>query len=173
MLEILSRHLSNAIKRNAPESTVSPEVLEYAIGVRLNFVFTVLLSLLLGFITGKVLETIMSLIAFGVVRHFSGGYHMKSLTLCAIVSALIFSIIPLIPLNEGSITCITLISIFIYMIYAPNFFEELHGSTSRPYLKLISIVIVMANLLISSSILALAFFVQAILILPWKEVNKV
>jgi accessory gene regulator B len=172
MIEILSRHISKEIKRSSPESTVSLEVLEYAIGIRLNFIATMVLTITCGLLTGKLYETIIAFVAFAVARYFSGGYHFRSLTLCAIVSALVFASIPLIPVPQEYTVFITLIATLIFILYSPNIMEELNRSRLDPYLKPISIFIVMSNFVIHSPILALAFLAQAISIIPWKGVER-
>lgn len=168
MLEKLSRHISRDIKKSDPESTVSLEVLEYAIGIRLNFIATLILTAILGVINGHFLETILALAAFVAARKFSGGYHLKSLTLCAIISSLLFAWIPLIHIQEEHTVFLTLLSCIIFIIFSPNIMEDLNPSKWDPYMKLISTTIVSSNLLINSPILGLAFFAQALLIIPWK-----
>ncbi|WP_369127925.1 accessory gene regulator B family protein [Paenibacillus aquistagni] len=168
MIEKLSRHISRDIKKSDPALSVSHEVLEYAIGIRLNFIATIFLTCMFGALTGKFLATITAMTAFIIVRKFSGGYHMKSLTLCAIVSSILFGIIPFIPIHGEYVFYLTFISSLIFLWFSPNIMEDLNPSKWDPYLKPISTMIVMSNFFINSPILALAFFAQAILIIPWK-----
>ncbi|WP_185897397.1 accessory gene regulator B family protein [Paenibacillus zeisoli] len=165
----MSKHLSSRIKQSDPEGPVSLEVLEYELGIRLNFLSTVLLTVLAGWITGNLREASLAMLSFLMVRRFSGGVHMKSLTLCAIVSAAIFVSISLISLEHDQVRLLTLLSAAIFLIYSPNILEELNPSPLTPYMKAISFMLVLTNLLFLSSAIALACAVQAFLILPfWK-----
>ncbi|WP_433943520.1 accessory gene regulator B family protein [Paenibacillus sp. SN-8-1] len=165
----MSKHLSSRIKESDPEGPVSLEILEYELGIRLNFIATLLLTVVAGWITGNLMGACLALISFLVVRRFSGGVHMKSLTLCAIVSAAIFVIISFIALEQEQIRLITLLSAVIFLIYSPNILEELNPPPLTPYMKMISSILVLSNLIFQSSAIALACAVQAFLILPfWK-----
>ncbi|USB32152.1 accessory gene regulator B family protein [Paenibacillus sp. YPG26] len=168
-LEALSRHLSSKIKESDPEGPVSLEILEYELGIRLNFIATLLMTVLAGWITGNLWEACLAMVSFLVVRRFSGGVHMKSLTLCALVSASIFVSIPFIVLDPEQIRLFTLISAAVFLIYSPNILEELNPPPLTPYMKAISVALVLSNYIFQSSAIALACAVQAFLILPfWK-----
>ncbi|MNM89951.1 putative regulator protein [compost metagenome] len=168
-LEALSKHLSSRIKQSDPEGPVSLEILEYELGIRLNFIATVLLTVLAGWITGDLWDVSLAMFSFLVVRRFSGGVHMKSLTLCAVVSATIFVSISFISLEHDQIRLLTLLSAAVFLIYSPNILEELNPSPLTPYMKIISLTLVLSNLIFQSSAIALACAVQALLILPfWK-----
>ncbi|MCR8842831.1 accessory gene regulator B family protein [Paenibacillus sp. SC116] len=171
-LEYLSRRIATEIKRSDPDGDVSIEVMEYALGVRLNLIATILMTILFGVVTGYVLQSLLALLAFGTARRYSGGYHMASLTGCAIVSALLFSAIPLIDLESKQLIFISVITIIIFAIFSPNDFEDLNESKIDPYLKPLSVVIVSTNLLIQSPVVGLAFFAQAVLLIPWKGGKK-
>lgn len=111
--------------------------------------------------------SIIAFVSFAIARKFSGGLHLKSLTACAIISALIFVVIPLIHLSHKSTLIITGITAVVFLLFSPNTLEEVNTSKIEPYLKLISTVIVMTNFIIQSPIIALSFAAQALL-LPWK-----
>ena len=65
----------------------SPAVLAYAIGVYLNIFLTLLLTLLGGFIFHTLTASLLCFALFSVIRLFSGGYHLQSLTACTLVRA--------------------------------------------------------------------------------------
>ncbi len=168
MLEVLSAYIVKKIKEADPDGDADPEVLNYELGIRLNLYLTIMLTLILGFICGDVLGSLLAFSGLALSRKFSGGWHMKSLTACAVFSALLFAMIPMIHINDKIALILTGGCFVIFLLYSPNKFEELNRSKLDPYLKLISVFIVSLNFIIASPILALAFTAQAVSILPWK-----
>ncbi|EJW14470.1 accessory gene regulator ArgB-like protein [Paenibacillus alvei] len=173
MIERWANYMALRIKAADPEGQTSVEVMEYGLGVYLNFFVTVILSCLGGWVTGEIINTLIAAAAFGILRYFSGGVHMKSLTACAIVSALIFTLIPHIELSASIVLILNTVAVGIFLICAPNTYEEL----ARPLLsntvsKILAVIIVLFNFIIVSPVLALVFMVQGILILPWKGGRK-
>lgn len=169
MIETFARNIAYRIKLADPEGQTSVEVMEYALGGYLNFITTVILSCLGGWITGEIINTLIAAAAFGVIRYFSGGLHMKSLTACAIVSALIFTLIPHIELSGLIVLILNTVAAVIFLLCAPNTYEELASPVLPDIVsKTISVIIVLLNFIVVSPVLALVFIVQGILILPWK-----
>lgn len=165
MLEKLSNLIAVEINKHSPTSNI--EIMKYELGIWLNYITGAITTIALGVITGHLFGACLSYISFVIIRKFSGGVHMESLTWCAICSALLFTIIALININDNVVLMITFITLFLYLLYAPNDFEELIASTKKTnYFKMISVIIVSMNFLISSSVLALTFLLQALLILP-------
>lgn len=78
------------IKETDPEGPGSVEIFEWELGIRLNLIATIILTLLFGWLFGHIILSLVSLLTFILIRKASGGIHIKSLTLCAIVSAFIF-----------------------------------------------------------------------------------
>ncbi|WP_186785874.1 accessory gene regulator B family protein [Paenibacillus agilis] len=170
VLEKLSKYIALKIKQSDPEGPTSVEIMEYELGVRLNLIATILLTVIFALFTGRLTESLIALIGFAVSRRFSGGWHMRSLTTCAFVSSVLFTLIPFIMLNKSITLIITLLSILLFAILAPNDFIEVNPSKLDPYLKVISVLIVSSNLFIMSDVLGLAFFAQAMLLISWGEV---
>ncbi|GIP21360.1 accessory gene regulator ArgB-like protein [Paenibacillus sp. J22TS3] len=169
VLEALSKHISRRIKQSDPHGPVSLEVMEYQLGIWLNTLCALLLTIMLGWACGILPESITALAAFYIVRRYSGGVHMRSLTACTIVSSLLFVLIPFVPLDTSMTLMVTGIAVVLFLLYSPNIFEERNPSAIDPYLKIISCMLVAANFLIQSSEIAWSCAVQAILLLPlWK-----
>lgn len=168
MLEVLSAYIVKKIKEADPDGDADQEVLQYALEIKLNLCVTIILTLIFGLILGDVLGALLAFSGLAVSRKFSGGWHMKSLTACAVFSALLFAIIPTIHIDDKFSIILTGVCFVIFLIYSPNMFEDLNKSKLDPYLKIISLVIVSLNFIIVSPILALTFTAQAVSILPWK-----
>ncbi|MCC3381057.1 accessory gene regulator ArgB-like protein [Paenibacillus farraposensis] len=168
MLERLSRRIANELKRVDPDGPGSVEVLAYAIGIKLNWYSGLILTILFGWLLGDVINALLAFFSFVVLRKFSGGLHFRSLTVCAIFSAALFAAIPLIHLGHDGMLLLTAISTAIVLCMAPRKSKDLNPSGLDPYLKWISIAIVLTNFIIQSPIIALSFTAQAVLLLPWK-----
>lgn len=169
MIESISRSISRKIKQSDPEGNVSVEVMEYAIGVKLNLFLTILLTSLLGLMTNELYNSLLALTSFAILRRFSGGLHMKSLTMCAVASSLLFIMIAHIHINNMAIIILTATNTVIFLLFSPNTIEEVNPSKLDPYLKLISTLIVLSSLILMSSTVTLAFVAQGILILPFHK----
>lgn len=171
MLELLSRSIARHIKNADPDGPVSIEVMEYALGKRLNYLATILLTLLGGIITDELVMAMLALGLFWLIRKASGGMHLKSLTACAVISASMFCVIPQLDVSHTTILVLTGAATLIYGLYAPNHFEDLNTSKLEAYLRAISVIISTSNFFFQSSVFAWVLIIQALLILPlWKEI---
>lgn len=167
VIESVSSFLSKHLKMSDPDHPASEEVLRWQINIYLNYFFTFVLVLIVGLFTGKVIGSLISMMAFIVLRKYSGGMHLRSITVCTILSAAIFSVIPLIEISY--VWALNIVSAIIFLKYAPNYAgDEVTESNklSDIQLKIVCIVVVMSNMIFNSSVLALTFFVQAILVFP-------
>ncbi|MGG0812492.1 accessory gene regulator B family protein [Paenibacillus alvei] len=165
MIEKISKFLAAFLRHNG--SHVSHEVLTYAFANILNIFFVTTSSITIGFISGRPIDTIVSLLAFGVIRHFSGGLHAKTMDLCFIVSTLIIVVPPHIMLSTNAVLGISIFGLICYILFAPNVTEYLSSTNDHKVRnKLISVLMVGANIYIQSSTLALVYLAQALLIIP-------
>lgn len=167
MISATSNRIARELKRYDSDGCYDVEVLQWQIGIYLNYAATIALTGIFGWILNDLSAALLSMFAFIFVRKFSGGVHLKSLTLCALISAGIFAGIPLISIDGKVVLLINLLNCLIYLWFAPNLFEELNESPIAPYRKLISFAIVVSNFIIGSQVLALTFLVQAVLIMPF------
>ncbi|WP_322922082.1 accessory gene regulator ArgB-like protein [Paenibacillus campi] len=167
MISATSNRIANQLKRYDSDGRYDVEVLQWQIGIYLNYAATIVLTGIFAWLLNDLLAAVLSMLAFIFIRKFSGGVHLKSLTLCAFISAGIFTVIPLISIDNKTGLLINLLNCFIFIWKAPNIFEELNKSLIDPYRKIISFAIVASNLVIGSQVLALTFLVQAVLILPF------
>ncbi|OMF50907.1 accessory gene regulator ArgB-like protein [Paenibacillus peoriae] len=166
MLERLSRRIALGIKRADPDGPGSADVLTYIIAIKLNWYSGLILTLLFGWVLGDILNALLAFFSFVVLRKYSGGLHFKSLTVCAVFSAALFASIPLIHLGHDGTLLLTSISALVVLCVAPNNFEDINPSKIDPYLKWVSLAIVLINFIIQSPVIALSFAAQAILLLP-------
>jgi accessory gene regulator B len=152
------------------EKTASLEVLKFGLLLFINFISIVFISLSIGLITGKLTETLVTLVAFALLRACTGGYHLKSSILCIFYSSALMSIIPHVPMNLLAVYVLIIISILLILIFAPFGMENQSNIPKRfyPLLKIIGVLLVATNLFILSSTLAVCFFVQSVMLIRMK-----
>ncbi|MGG1442136.1 accessory gene regulator B family protein [Brevibacillus laterosporus] len=169
MIEKVSHFLAVKIHNANPDTDKkeSVEVLLYSLSITLNYLLILFFSLLIGFLTNKFVETIVAMISFVVLRIFSKGYHARSLTTCFIVTTAIITVIPHVPMQDYT-SVINGLSVILVLIFAPNgSYEEGTISKSRArLLKGASVLLVASNFLMLSQVVALSFFIQALLLIP-------
>lgn len=165
ILEELSRLIAVKIKKLDPEGPGSLEVLTYGIGLKLNLYTGILLTVLLGALISDVLHSLLALAAFMALRKFSGGFHLP-ITICTLVTGLGAALIPLIRLNQGQVIILTLLSVLLVLLFAPNNYEDINQVEFNTWSKWISAAIALSNLFIQSSVVASAFILQCLLLLP-------
>lgn len=173
MIDALADKIAVSIKDSSPEKTASLPVLKYGLVIMLNCIFTLTMSLIIGFILGMTWEVFITAFSFIVLRTFSGGYHFKTATQCCIASTLIVTIVPLIEITSPyAIIIINILSILLVAIFAPSRIEHQSNIDKKYYthLKVFSMLIVSANFIFMSDIIALAYFIQSLLLIG-KEVR--
>lgn len=170
MIESIARRISIKISESA-QNDVSINVMSYALGVYINFFSVIVLSAASGWITGHFVDTMIAMFGFGVLRVFSGGFHLKSLTACAIASAAIFTVIPFIEFSRTYAGLLTLITVILMALFSPSFrHHSMKTKRKRLNYKIISIILVLANGFLLSVPLVIAFLAQGLTLLYSREV---
>jgi accessory gene regulator B len=167
MIDGLAYRVAGVIKRANPHQTSSHEVLHYILIIYINLILIVIESLIIGWLSGKLWQTITCMVAVNGLRYFSGGKHLRSTWGCNLLSVGIFTIVPHVPLFHPALTMITtVLSLLLVFILAPNMDSQTSITREKyPKLKLISLLIVGTNLFIHSWLLGLSFFVQSLTLL--------
>ncbi|MGC5773585.1 accessory gene regulator B family protein [Paenibacillus pabuli] len=165
ILERLSKRIAINIKQADPEGPGTVEILEYELGLRLNWYTGLILTVILGLIFGTFFGALITLFSFVILRKFSGGVHLP-ITICSIATGFVAALIPFINLGFEAILLLNTVSLIIVLLYAPNEFEYVNPTPWDRWLKWISVALVVVNFVVKSPEITLAFFIQAILILP-------
>ncbi|MDF2935081.1 MAG: putative accessory regulator protein [Paenibacillaceae bacterium] len=103
------------IKRSNPEETDDAERMSSTLSLLLNNLLTTGLILFIGYLTDTLWSTAAMLAVFALCRIMLKGFHLKSMTLCVIItSAFVYlaSIIPVSPLWMMILTPICILMIF-------------------------------------------------------------
>ncbi|MHA6530154.1 accessory gene regulator B family protein [Paenibacillus sp. BAC0078] len=148
MIEYTALKISRKIHSVVPESNVN--IMAYEIGRKINYYSIIILTVIMGLFTDKLPGSILAMTGCAALRYLSGGRHM-SLTACTIFSVSLFTISPILPISSGFMVLLTYLTVLVIAIYSKRGARQ----------KLLSLVLVFANLLISSPVLALVFAVQA------------
>lgn len=167
MIDWISDRLALKIKAMNKEETASVELLSYFFAFSITNLAVIIITLSFGIAFNTLKETIIAMVGFAVLRSVSGGYHIKSADLCATLSSAMIVLIPFIPLQEGYIVLLTIASFVLAAVYAPS---KISNQTNIPerfhkHLKVISLAIIASNFIFLSSVLALAFFIQSLLLI--------
>ncbi|WP_274651701.1 accessory gene regulator B family protein [Paenibacillus humicola] len=169
MLRKLAGNLHHRMIANGVEAP-SVDIIVYALNIIGNSVSIIALSLIIGAVTGKFTATLLTLVVFAVIRFLTGGYHLKSGSLCIVVSTIAMSAMPHFHFGSVTIYIFTAISLIMVLIFSPANYDKYARISEKyyPLLKLIAALFVASNFLFVSSILAICFIVQAAM-LPFKE----
>ncbi|MEW9698003.1 accessory gene regulator B family protein [Paenibacillus sp. SI8] len=170
----MSRLLADFTLKHDPDERRGHENLVYQYAVTINFVSIVVLTLIFGWLTGRLSDTLIAGAAFTVLRVSSGGFHFKSLDLCAIVTAVIYAAIPFIPISLSYVPILNVASVVLVAFLAPtNLRNTAWTDSARAKLtfKIVAIAIVSVNFAIESPIIAGAFLAQALTLIPRREVK--
>ncbi|MFB9753712.1 accessory gene regulator ArgB-like protein [Paenibacillus hodogayensis] len=173
IVEAWSEKIALHIKKANEEETVSIEVMKFALIILINFMIPVCISLLIGLITGKLMATSISILAFVLLRMASGGFHFQSPIVCMISTTIVTAAPPHIALSHIFIYIFTAISLLLVLIKAPSNLKGYNRMPERfyPYLKLVSAILVCINFIFVSSSVAVVFLIQGILL--FKNVKEV
>ncbi|SDS57906.1 accessory gene regulator B [Paenibacillaceae bacterium GAS479] len=168
MLEQLSIICAQKIKqKHTHPEAANVTIMAYALGVYFNFFATLLLIMLVGWATNELINTILVMLLFNVIRFFSGGYHFKSLDVCVVISVVLFSIVPHLSLSTIGISFLTLSSALIFLWRAPAYTSDTTRLNPRfhPYFKVIAALLALINVQFQSELYAWVLLLQAFTLL--------
>jgi accessory gene regulator B len=167
MIEALSERLATKIKQANPEQTASIPVMKFGLTIIFNFLIPIVISLILGAIFGKLLETAFAAFLFSTLRMLSGGYHFTSPIPCMIAMIAIATIPPYLTLTPFWISAFTVCSLALVARLAPSNMRGYYKMPEKyyPLLKILSILLVGSNFFFASSVGALVFLLQAVSLL--------
>jgi accessory gene regulator B len=163
-VEGIAGNIATSIIKNNPETSSSYEVLKYGIIAFLNQVIITCSVLFFGAITGHLLESFIAVIAFPIIRYFSGGVHLGSSMWCNLVTTTIVLLSVYTPIEywyNGLV--INAIALLIISVTAPSGIKRSRiDQKYYPLLKIISMVIIAINFAIQSPVLSVVFFIQSL-----------
>lgn len=117
---ILDYLLKSEVIKNTQEVK---DYYQYGIEITVSSLLNVILILLIGLVSGNLIESIIFLLCFIPLRQFTGGYHAKSYFLCNLTFSVSFSII-LIVYNLMKEYVTSYFGILIVLVSCIIFFSE-------------------------------------------------
>ncbi|WP_409177453.1 accessory gene regulator ArgB-like protein [Brevibacillus fortis] len=174
MIESLAEKIAVSMKSVKPDKTASIPTLKFGLIIVINGFLIVLVSMLIGTITGKALETALTMFAFVMLRLTSGGIHLHSSTACTVVSIGTMSILPHIAISDKVNVILLVIAALLVLVFSPSRIEG-HSNIDKKYyptLKWISIAIVAINFFLLSPTVSKAFLVQAMSLIHIRRQSK-
>jgi len=164
MVEKISYRLAHWLKSELPEHPYSVARLQFGFHLILNTILTLSAATLLGLLFGNLRDTMLVLLAFGLLRMISGGYHFKSPVVCIVGTAVVSVLLPRLELSIFYITIINLANVVLTIIFAPSRIEEQTRIPTKyfPLLKISSTALVASNFLFQSPLLAITWLVQVL-----------
>ncbi|QUL57335.1 accessory gene regulator B family protein [Paenibacillus tritici] len=175
MLELMSGKLAVGIKNIVPDHPASYAVLKFSISVVLNVVFIIGLTLVVSLLTDRTGEALQILISFALLRQVSGGAHLKSGMACVFFTATLFTLLSYVEVSSEYVLLMNGISLLVVLWRAPIGIERQTRIPQRhwPKLKIIAALLVAANLLIGSPVIAASLLAQSIsLLIARREVKS-
>ena len=157
-MEWLSKRICSVlIKQSAKEH--EKELYEYAILLVLNFLLNFSITLILACIFNKILECVLMVSAFLILRKFTGGLHLKRKLTCHIASILlvfaflVYMTYSSFSVSQSIINVTSLVSCIVVAILSP--LENNNRPLSDKEKKVYKIVAVIISALIGFAIIKL------------------
>ncbi len=88
-IEYASRYLAQKARSWDESIQISEEQISYYLAIWLNYYGVIFLSIIIGFITGRMPESILGLSTLILIRAATGGIHALSITVCFVISTLL------------------------------------------------------------------------------------
>ena len=159
MIENLSGYFAKRLNGFTQNKEISVDHVRYIIALQLHVLIIFIGVILIALFTGKVGEAIIAFISLGILRRYSGGFHLKTLEGCAIFTILLITIVTLSNVNE--IMSVNLLALIIVLIF----------SKKSKQLIFISLLLISTNFFIYSEVIALSFLAQSLTLISFKEVR--
>ncbi|RUT48790.1 accessory regulator AgrB [Paenibacillus anaericanus] len=170
MIESIALQMAMRIKAAAPEHPTSINVLKYSLSLILNAVFIIAATLTISLFTGRTKEIAIILVSYAILRQVSGGIHLKSGMQCVLCTTGAFTVMSLIHFSPISLQGANAISLILVLIFSPSNIEKQSRIKKEHYpkLKVISFLLVAANLVIASPVIAISFLAQSLTLIHRK-----
>lgn len=157
MISVVSKHIVNWLIRSGTVEENDNELYEYAVTCTIMNISPLLIMILLGIISGLLIESILIILPFTFIRSYSGGYHSQSRLCCFIFSCLTLAgmLWASTRIKIGVISIIMIIISCISLILLSPIESNLHpiSSTERLYYKKCVIKYILLFLAIHSFLL--------------------
>lgn len=110
--------IADILIKNGVAEIEYKEIIVYGLTFGIELILNILTTIILGFMFGMVIESLIFLISFSLIRTYAGGYHSQSALKCYFFSSIVV-ILVLFAVKYTPINYISFISIIILLISIP------------------------------------------------------
>lgn len=160
--------LARSIRKHNSEAS-SEHVLKYSLALLINTSISITASFIICLMTGHAITALITILSLLTIRYFSGGMHLNSSLACCIATVIIIVFCSHMEFNYNYFFVILdIFSCLILLKTAPQGIQDVSSINVKfyPFLKVMSVLIVIANLYINSTVLSSVFFIQSLLTTP-------
>lgn len=163
MIEAWAERMAVSIKRSNEQETISVAVMKYALTIVINFLIPCVLVMLVGVISGRFSETLLSLCALVAMRAVSGGYHFNSMVACIGATIVVAAAPPHIPFPQEWIVYGNVVSLAVMAVLAPANIKGYARMPEKyfPLMRGVAVALVGCNFIIQSPTLVMIFLIQS------------
>lgn len=116
--------IAGILYRNHMIEEEDSEVYQYGFEIVIDSVLETLLLMVIGFLIGKTMQTILFILTFTVIRRYSGGFHASTKLRCVMTSIFLFLMAVILSsldfaYRELCYACLGVVANVIIWIYAP------------------------------------------------------
>lgn len=156
MVESFANQLALKLNTLTGNKNIAVDFVRYRIAELLHTMIIFLVAILISIFTGKTIEVIIALIAFGGLRIHSGGFHLKSLEACEVFTVLIVTTISL--SHTEYVHAVNAIALGFIVIF------------NKKHLKyrVISYILISINFIIGNDIIAISFLAQSLTLIRFE-----
>lgn len=158
-IDYTSAKIAGWIKRTNPEETDDLERMEPTLSLLFNHVLTTGFILLAGVLTDKLMSTAIMLATFALCRIMLKGFHLKSMTLCVIITSLFVFLVSTIPVSPLWVMILNPICIVLLF---------LRSSASVP-VKIVFGMLMALNMIMLYPPVFLGFLAQTLTLIPQRR----
>jgi accessory gene regulator B len=150
MIEAAAYSIAERLNKYTDNKNINIDLVRYRIAEILHLIVIFSVSIAISIFTGKTVETILALIAFGILRMLSGGFHLKTLEGCEVFTIALVTAITFI--HSGNTILLNLVTLILLTIF----------SRKKLSYKVVSILLVASNFIVQSEIVAFSFLAQSL-----------
>jgi|GEM_PF-305185 len=174
MIEKACLFLAQAIRNNGGDERVSVERLQFSLNIVICSLFILVLTGLTGHLWSSSMKAFLSLGVIGLLRYFSGGWHLRTGMQCIIFTvALVNLVIILPPIQSEVLQLFFAISLILVIILAPTGHgQRIKSARHKTLFKWMSILIVIISLLIWDQVITISILCQSISLITMKGGEK-
>lgn len=176
MIQALSRHMTEYIFNNKMDKE-SFEIHQYGIEVIISTLINITLIVALGILFNQVVEAIIYILGFYIIRKFCGGYHCHTYAKCISLHVLLFYAYLLTSTCYKEVSLyINIASFIIFILYAPISRRDIISEQQVQYKKISLIIllgyIILANITPYKTIFTYINLIVSILIIACIEKHE-